>query len=107
MAAEETLEPAARLFRALGDAARLRILAQLAGGELCVGELAAGAQAEISTISQRLRILRMEGLVARRRDGKHVLYRLADGHVAEMITNALAHAAEQGAGSAGATKGRR
>ena len=49
---------------------------------------------DISTISQRLRVLRNEGLVSRRRQGKHIVYGLADQHVVELIANALAHAAE-------------
>ena len=46
------------------------------------------------TVSQRLRLLRTEGLVRRRRDGNHLFYSLADRHVADLVHNALAHAAE-------------
>lgn len=42
----------------------------------------------------RLRVLRDEGLIARRRDGNHIYYALADRHVADLIRNALAHAGE-------------
>lgn len=49
---------------------------------------------EVYTISQRLRVLRSERLVERRRDGKHMIYRLADCHVADLIHNAFAHASE-------------
>lgn len=87
-------EQAAGIFRAVGDVERLRLLARLAAGERCVTELADAAGAGLSTVSQRLRVLRAEGLVARRRDGKHVYYSLADGHVAELVHNALAHAGE-------------
>ena len=86
------LERAAAIFRALGDAARLRLLAQLAAGERCVSDLAAGEG--LSTVSQRLRLLRAEGLVQRRRQGKHIYYALSDAHVALLLTNALEHAAE-------------
>ena len=48
----------------------------------------------MSTVSQRLRLLRSERLVARRRDGKHVYYALADAHVGELLQAALEHAAE-------------
>ncbi len=88
------LERASRIFRALGDPPRLRLLALLAVRELCVGEVAEVEGEEISTISQRLRVLRNEGLVSRRRQGKHIVYGLADQHVVELIANALAHAAE-------------
>lgn len=85
---------AAGIFRAAGDPERLRLLMRLAGGERCVTELAGDAGAGLSTVSQRLRVLRAEGLVAGRRDGKHVYYSLADAHVAELVRNALAHAHE-------------
>lgn len=92
---EDALERAAGLFRALGDVPRLRLLALLAQGEACVTELAADQGEGLSTVSQRLRVLRSEKTVSRRRDGKHILYRLADQHVADLVFNALAHASEQ------------
>jgi len=89
-----TLERAARLFRAMADAPRLRVLDLLKGRELCVTEIVAAVGEKFSTVSQRLRVLRQEGLLARRRDGNHLYYALADRHVADLIQNALAHAAE-------------
>ena len=88
------LARASRIFRALGEPSRLRLLALLARGESCVTEVAEAEREEISTISQRLRVLRNEGLVSRRRQGKHILYGLADQHVADLIFNALEHASE-------------
>lgn len=86
---------AAAIFRAAGDVARLRLLAELADGEWCVSELAENLKEGLSTVSQRLRLLRSEGLVARRRDGKHIFYTLADRHVADLLTTVLAHASEE------------
>jgi ArsR family transcriptional regulator len=88
------IEQAAALFRALGDSARLSLLARLAQGEYCVTELAQATGEGLSTISQRLRTLRSERLLRRRRMGKHVYYTLADEHVALLIESALAHASE-------------
>jgi len=88
------IERAAGIFRAMGDAPRLRLLALLGQGAACVTEIAAAAGDDLSTISQRLRVLRNEGLVSRRRNGKHILYGLADQHVADLLFNALAHASE-------------
>lgn len=88
------VERAAALFRALGDTARLSLLERLAHGEYCVTELAEATGEGLSTISQRLRTLRSERLLKRRRVGKHVYYTLADRHVLEMIQSALAHASE-------------
>jgi len=91
---EQSLEHAARLFRALGEPSRLRLLALLAQGPLCVSEVAVIENESISTISQRLRVLRAERLVTRARQGKHILYALADQHVADLVSSALAHASE-------------
>lgn len=88
------LDQAERLFKALGDVSRLRLLAVLAQGEACVSELADLDQDGLSTVSQRLRVLHQANLVARRREGKHILYRLADQHISDLIFNALAHASE-------------
>jgi ArsR family transcriptional regulator, lead/cadmium/zinc/bismuth-responsive transcriptional repressor len=92
---EAALERAARLFRAIGDSPRIRLLALLAQGEMCVTELAEAEGESLSTISQRLRVLRAESLVVRRRRGKHINYWLADQHVMDMVFNALAHATER------------
>jgi ArsR family transcriptional regulator len=66
----------------------------LASGEICVTEIVQTLGEKFSTVSQRLRLLRSEGLVRRRRDGTHIYYALADQHVMDLIQNALAHAAE-------------
>ena len=89
------LERASRLFRAIGEPARLRLLSRLAQGEMCVTELAALEKESVSTISQRLRVLRSEELIVRRRHGKHINYGLADQHVMDLMFNALAHATER------------
>lgn len=87
-------ERAAALFRALGDPGRLRLLHRLDAGECCVTELANTSETKLSTLSQQLRLLHAERLVKRRREGKHVFYSLADGHVRELIRAALDHAGE-------------
>jgi DNA-binding transcriptional ArsR family regulator len=92
---EVSLEKASRLFRAIGEPARLRLLSRLAQGEMCVTELAASEKESLSTISQRLRVLRSENLIIRRRRGKHINYALADQHVMDLVFNALAHATER------------
>lgn len=93
-ASAASLDQASRLFRALGDVPRMRLLSLLAEGPACVTELAEAESENISTVSQRLRVLRTENLVTRQREGKHIRYALADQHVFELITNALAHASE-------------
>lgn len=95
----QAIERAARLFRALGDGPRLRVLHYLAQGEACVSEIVSATAEKFPTVSQRLRVLRAEGLVIRRRKGLHVFYALADRHVAELLANALDHASELNAGA--------
>jgi ArsR family transcriptional regulator, lead/cadmium/zinc/bismuth-responsive transcriptional repressor len=85
---------AAALFRVVADVTRLKLLERLAEGEWCVTELAQAANSGLSTVSQQLRLLRSERIVARRRAGKHIYYSLADRHVHDLIRNALDHAAE-------------
>ena len=92
---DDAFERAAALFRTAGDVARLRLLERLAEGEWCVTELAEAAGSGLSTVSQQLRLLRAERIVARRRAGKHIFYSLADAHVRDMIRNALEHAEER------------
>jgi ArsR family transcriptional regulator, lead/cadmium/zinc/bismuth-responsive transcriptional repressor len=89
---------AADIFRALGDPTRLRILTMLMRGEMCVTEIAAELDDNLSAVSQRLKLLRSERVVRHRRDGKHVYYGLADQHIAELVSNALAHVVEPDAG---------
>jgi len=89
-----SLERAAQLFRAMGDPSRLRILELLQSGEQCVTEIVASLNEKFPTVSQRLRLLRGEGLIRRRRDGNHIYYAIADQHVADLIRNALDHARE-------------
>lgn len=88
------LERATRLFRALGDEGRLRLLTRLATAPACVTDLAEAEGESLPTISQRIRVLRNERLVTRRRDGRHITYALADHHVVAIVRAAIDHAAE-------------
>ncbi|MEA2523961.1 MAG: ArsR family transcriptional regulator, lead/cadmium/zinc/bismuth-responsive transcriptional, partial [Thermomicrobiales bacterium] len=83
----------ADLFAALGDPTRLRIVAALAGGELCVCDLAATVGQTESAVSHHLRLLRSLGLVRPRRDGRLVYYTLDDAHVTTLFGQALDHVA--------------
>ena len=89
-----SLDRASRLFRAMGDLSRLRILELLQAGELCVTEIVGSLVEKFPTVSARLRLLKTEGLIVRRRDGNHIYYALADRHVVDLIHNAVEHANE-------------
>ncbi len=91
---DAAVERAAGLLRAAGEPGRFRLLVRLLEGEMCVTELAEESGDEISLVSQRLRTLRAEKLVTRRREGKHIYYGLSDSHVAALVKTTLAHAQE-------------
>src|SRR6266536_4569266 len=81
------------LFKALADATRLRILALLAGGEICVCEIHGALKLPQPTVSRHLAYLRRAGMVDTRRDGLWVHYRLAtlSDPVLQTISQAVAH----------------
>jgi DNA-binding transcriptional ArsR family regulator len=86
----------AELMQALATPSRVRLLYSLREGEAGVGELAERAGVTPSAASQQLRILRHLRFVATRREGRSILYRLHDGHVAGLldeVRNHLDHAA--------------
>ncbi len=83
-----------RLFKALGDATRLRILGLLLTGEVCVCEIHESLKISQPKASRHLASLRRSGLVETRRDGLWVHYRLATlpDRVLEAIADAVRHA---------------
>ncbi len=72
------LEHASRLHKALGHPARLRVLAMLRRGELCVCQITAVLGLAPSTVSQHLKELKDAGLLAERKEGRWVHYSLQD-----------------------------
>ena len=72
----------AQFFKALGDVRRLRIAGALLEGELDAGQLAAVAGRDASTVSRHLRVLVEAGILRRRRDGRRIIYAIADGEMA-------------------------
>ncbi|HUB06278.1 MAG TPA: metalloregulator ArsR/SmtB family transcription factor [Myxococcales bacterium] len=93
--APEQIRQAAANFRALSDPERLRLTAFLVSGEACVTDIAEAMGAGLSTVSQRLKVLRSEDVIVSRRAGKHIFYALADKHVTDLVRNALKHASEK------------
>ena len=72
------MKKTAHLFKALSDETRLRILALLTHGELCVCDLMVTLDLPQSTVSRHLAYLRNAGLVEDRRQGIWMYYRLAN-----------------------------
>lgn len=69
---------ASSLMKALSHDERLLLLCQLSQQEMCVSELEQQLDIHQPTLSQQLGILRRQGLVSTRKEGKHVYYRIAD-----------------------------
>ena len=91
----------AELFRLLGDPTRVAILhALLAGGELCVCDLAAVVGVGENVVSQAMRLLRASDVVRTRRDGRWIRYRLADSHVRMLLDLSVDHIEHGPAGQA-------
>ncbi len=79
------LDEAARLFALLSDPTRLRLVSALHGrDELSVRVLADQTGSSVANASQHLNRLAAGGVLARRRQGKSVLYRIADDRIGEL-----------------------
>lgn len=87
----KTLDNTASLFAAMADKSRLRLLLLLQEGERCVSEIALHEDENVKTVSARLKKLFDANLVHKRREAKHMYYRLADEHVIEILNNAVIH----------------
>ncbi len=91
MPAEEEIEVIGTRFKVLSEPSRLKILFALADGELCVDHVVEAVGGNQSAVSHQLKTLRDNRIVKCRRDGKKVLYSIADGHVLTMIEVAKEH----------------
>jgi ArsR family transcriptional regulator len=88
----ELLETAAGTLRMLAEPTRLHLLWQLAEGPKTVTELTAAAGVPRTVASQHLAKLRLSGLVDTRKNGRHVIYSLHDGHLVRLIRETFNHA---------------
>ena len=100
------VERLADVFRLMADPGRVRILASLLeAGEVCVHDLAAVSGLSESSVSQALRLMRTHRVVAARRSGRHVFYRLDDSHVRLLLDLAITHVGHSPAVSAAVPAG--
>lgn len=83
----EVAETKSKVFKALADATRLRILGLLSAREMCVCEVMVALDLTQPTASHHLGILENAVLVKKRKEGKWVFYRLADLEKFEAINN--------------------
>ena len=91
---EELLYDLADLFKVFSDTTRIKILYALMGHELCVADIAEATETSQSAASHQLRTLKQAHLVKFRRDGRNILYSLADDHVYTMLNQGMSHICE-------------
>lgn len=82
---EASASKAAALLRTLGNEKRLMIVCQIGDGELSAGSLQEPLGLSQSALSQHLAVLRETGVVATRRDGQTIWYRIADPAAVKVI----------------------
>ncbi len=78
---DDLVELIARRFRVIGEPTRIRLLDHLGDGERSVNELAEELGAGQQNVSKHLAVLVESGMLARRKDGVHAYYRIADDGV--------------------------
>jgi len=72
-------------LKVLANEDRLLLLCQLSQGEMCVGDLEEALGIRQPTLSQQLGVLRNEGVVSTRREGKNIFYSVADARLLKVL----------------------
>lgn len=91
---EEMVYDLADLFKIFSDSTRVKILCTLFEQELNVTEITASTGVSQTAVSHQLRILKQNHLVKYKRDGKQMVYSLADEHVKTIINCGIEHIEE-------------
>ena len=91
---EEELYDLSELFKVFGDSTRIKILYVLVESDMSVGDIAQALNMTQSSISHQLRVLKQSRLVRFRREGKNIVYSLADDHVHTIMSQGLEHLEE-------------
>ena len=94
MPEETNLYDLAELFKVFGDSTRIKILYVLFEAEMCVCDIAQLLNMSQSAISHHLKLLKQSKLVNFRKEGKTVIYSLADNHVRTIIDQGMEHVRE-------------
>ena len=91
---EKDIFELADLFKMFADSTRVKIMLCLFDGERNVGEIVESVGASQTAVSHQLRALKQSHLVKCRRDGKNMIYSIADEHVRIIINCAYEHTQE-------------
>ena len=92
---EDILCNLSELFKIFGDSTRIKILYVLLDKKMNVTEISEALKMTQPAISQQLRVLKLNGLVKFRRDGKSFIYSLSDDHVKKILNIGLEHLTEE------------
>lgn len=88
---EDSLFDLAELFKIFGDSTRIKILFCLLQNPMSVNNIARKLKMTQSAISHQLRILKINGLVKYKRNGKSLIYSLVDNHIITILCNGMEH----------------
>lgn len=91
MIPDEYITRLASFFKSVGEENRVRIIYALSIQEMCVNDIAVAVGISQSLVSHQLKLLKLEGQVKSRREGKNIYYSLDDEHVVEIFEEALKH----------------
>ena len=82
---DETLEDNATLLKSLADPTRLKIIYLLKNGELCVCQILEAIDKSQSTISHHLNMMKKEGVLSARKQGKWIYYKLTNENIIDSL----------------------
>ena len=85
-AVRDSAAQAVSALKVLANVDRLLLLCQLSQGEMCVSELEEALDIRQPTLSQQLGVLRNQGVVSTRRDGKKIFYSIADARLIAIVS---------------------
>lgn len=86
---DNVLKSVADLFKILAHPDRLRLIGLLQKTEMDVGHLHELTRISQSAVSQHLKLLRLNGIVSERREGKHIFYRITAPLVKDLVLSAI------------------
>ena len=92
---DEDLETIANFLHVMSDKTRLRIISLLENGELCVGCIADTLNMTQSAVSHQLALMKRMKLVKAKKEGRNIIYTLADEHINIVFDIAYKHILEQ------------
>lgn len=92
MPSEQDISLMCEMLKILGEPSRMKIVMALMQGELCVLHIVQAVGGNQSAVSQQLKVLKNGKLIKSRREGKNILYSIADEHVLEIVKMSAEHA---------------